>query len=523
MESGIYVTFLTAGEPPNRELPPVGPLDHVVMRQQVLLAERRSITQAEELGVSTDRWFEAELELQRAMGQEPSPAKRIDRRFAAWDGVYLRFVAFGEVYERDPVPELGPFAVVVVGAQSVDADGKRLAERADKSWTLTAACGSEFAGTRKTDIAFRTANSAYHQSVARVTAKPVLTASAPSSFAPDPPAAAPSHVNVPPPAAAPPPIFIEPQRHTAPPPPIFIEPQRAAAPPPPVFIEPEREAAPPPPVFVEQQRETPAPAVFIERQREAPVIYSPQAASSAPVPEQSEADRALLERLERDRMEESLRTRIQGEARRKVDVDESEGAGTQGFAARYRAQPAADATESVDDDGLQWGAALWRLRFLVIGVLVLLVGGYSFVAVRNAANPGPSGPTYVALAQKFSSARWDYTVNGVSRSTSAALAQPRGEYYVVRIAATNRGTENLQTSPGDFTLYDANGNEYRAESLNGGVYQTPENPRSPYPWPSAFPIGRTVTFTVVFDIPLGLPHGMLLGLFDLPNTRVKLD
>ena len=79
MEPGLYVTFFTKDEPASRELPPVGPLDNVVLRQHVLLAERRSVQQAQELGVAIDRWLEAELEIQRAMGAEPGGTRRTAR------------------------------------------------------------------------------------------------------------------------------------------------------------------------------------------------------------------------------------------------------------------------------------------------------------------------------------------------------------------------------------------------------------------------------------------------------------
>ena len=484
MESGIYVTFLNADEPANRELPPVGPLDHVVLRQHLLLAERRTITQAEELGVAIDRWLEAELELQRAMGQEPTPSKRTERRFVARDGVYLRFLAFGDVYEREPVPEVGPFAVVLVGPRGVEADGTMLATRVASdlaSWELTAASGDEFAGTHKSDLAFRTTNSAYHQSVARVTPKPILTASAPASFS--------SHAD-PTPAAQ----IAEPDARPTP-----TERRRE---PPEVYSPPPREVYSPP------ARES----------------FAPQPAATSEA-ELTAADRALIEKIERDRQDESLRARIQVEERRRLGVDDAQGENTTTFAMRYRAQPGADAVIPANDGGgLEWGAALWRTRFLIIGVLAVLVGGYYFFAVRTGGNPSVGGQvTYVNIAQKFSSSRWDYVVNGVQRVPSAGTATARGEYYLVRVAVTNRGTDSLQTSPADFTLYDVNGTDYRAEGLTAGPYQTSENPGSQYPWPSVFPISRTVTFTVIFDVPPGLPRGMLLGISDLPATRVKLD
>src|SRR5438132_12234725 len=169
MESGIYVTFFNRDEAHDRELPPVGPLDRVVLRHKQLVAERGMVQQAQELGVAIDRWLEAELELQRATGEEPGGTKRPDLRIAARDGVFVRFAVFGEARERDAVPETGPFAVVVVGPRTVEADGQLLASRAASdlaAWELTNGVSNDFAGLHKPDVAFRATSGAYHPSVA---------------------------------------------------------------------------------------------------------------------------------------------------------------------------------------------------------------------------------------------------------------------------------------------------------------------------------------------------------------------
>jgi hypothetical protein len=489
VETGIYVTFLDADEPASKELPPVGPLDHVVDRHKLLLAERRMITQAEELGVSIGRWLEAELELQRAMGQEPGGAKRAERRFIARDGVFLRFVVFGDQYERDPVPELGPFAVVHVSPRGVEADGTMLATRAPSelaSWVLTDACGDEFAGVHKSDIAFRSSNSAYHQSVARITPRPKLTAAAPASF------------------ADPEPITTE-------------------------------SASPTPADDVL----TPAPQSewtgFVDRPARQVEVYSPQQYTPQPVeeaePELTPADRALIERIERDRQDDTLRARIQDEERKRLGIDTAQpGEGTT-WAMRYRTQPgeaAVGGSEIVgaeEEGGREWGAALWRTRYVIIGVLLLVVAAYYGVVFVTGGAPSAGGGQiqYVGIAQKFSGPRWEYTINGTQSARVAGTSVARGQYYVVRLAVTNKGTEGLQISPNDFTLVDANGTEYRAEGLTSGPYQTSANTGSPFIWPQTFPVGRASTLSVVFDLATDPPRGMLLKISELPNTRVRLD
>src|SRR4029453_3187641 len=107
-------------------------------------------------------------------------------------------------------------------------------------------------------------------------------------------------------------------------------------------------------------------------------------------------------------------------------------------------------------------------------------------------------------------ARWDYVVNGVQKASTAGSARAHGEYYIVRIALTNKGSEGLRTPPADFTLVDANGNEYRAESAGSGPYQWEGNSGSPFIWTQSFPVGRAVTASIVFDVQPSLPRGMLL-------------
>lgn len=164
MEPGIYLTFFTRGERFDSELPPVGPLDHVVVRDRQVLAERKAVQHVEELGGGS-HWLEAELELQRAMGYEPGGARRPDLRIGAPGGVYLRFASFGGEAEHDPVPELGPYAVVVLGRTGVEADGEMLASRTGTKhqlWELTRHASIDLAGLVRPDIAFRSSSGTYH-------------------------------------------------------------------------------------------------------------------------------------------------------------------------------------------------------------------------------------------------------------------------------------------------------------------------------------------------------------------------
>ncbi len=195
---------------------------------------------------------------------------------------------------------------------------------------------------------------------------------------------------------------------------------------------------------------------------------------------------------------------------------------------RYRPKTAREEAGFVEGGGVQlsFGAALWRMRVAIIGLLLLAVGLYGFTAIRTGSVPTLGGQqefSTVGIGTKFSGTRWDWIVNSVQRVQDAGSSRAQGVYYVVRIGATNKGTDSAQLAPSAFTLVDANGVEHTASGLGSGAYQGPDNPGSPNIWPRTFPVGKTVTFGVVFEIDRSLPRGMQLALADLPSTRVKLD
>jgi len=201
VQPGLYLTFFSEGEAFDRELPPVGPLEHVVVRDRMLVADRKD-GENDPFGVG-GRWVEAERELRRATGQEPGGATRPDLRVGAPEGVYLRFVSFGEAAEHDAMPELGPYAVVVIGPRGVEADGDALATRTGSSqrqWELTGVGGSAFVGVIRPDIALRTRSTAYHPEIKpfRPGGPPVASASQPAAqVSPDRTAATPQSARPP--------------------------------------------------------------------------------------------------------------------------------------------------------------------------------------------------------------------------------------------------------------------------------------------------------------------------------------
>src|SRR5437773_2002805 len=297
MESGLYVTFFDRDEAHDRELPPVGPLDRVVLRHKQLVAERGTVQQAEDLGVGIDRWLEAELELQRANGEEPGGTKRPDLRIAAGGGVLVRFAVSGDARERDVVPETGPFAVIVIGPRTIEGDGQLLASRAASdlaAWELQSSVGNDFAGLHKPDVAFRATSGAYHQSIAPAPIARMPVIEAPRRAEP---------AFVPPPRIEP--AFTPPPRiETAPP--VNVEPPLTPS----VEREPLFKPAESEPLFKPRD----------ERPRAVPPPFTPRAEDVSAL---TASDLELIQRMERERAEDTLRARVQEEERRRLGVDET--------------------------------------------------------------------------------------------------------------------------------------------------------------------------------------------------------
>ena len=440
MQTGLFVTFFDPREPRDRELPPVGPLDHVVLRHgPQLIVERSGVHHGDETGVSVERWFEAELELERATGAEPGGVRRPNMRFTSRDGLFLRFVSYGDAQERHRLAELGPFSAVVVRPREIEVDGRVIATLAVAdfpTWALTPNAGDEFAGAYKPDVAIRAEGAKYH------------------------------------PSLGPAPAANEPQ------------PVRPAA-----------------------------PVVVPAARREETALAA--------------RDVELVQRLEREHSEDTLRARIFEENRQRSGANVvGEPAAwtthyrtpvTQATSARAAARTAAT------EEGFSIGEALWRWRFAIIGVLLVGMVTYAaYIAIRSAA-PASAQYTTVNLSQRFSGTRWDWVVNGVRRAPDSGGVRAQGVFYIVSVAATNKATEGAVLSPSEFTLIDANGVEHLASSTASGVYQGPGNPSSPHMWPSSFPVGRPVTLSLLFDVDPGLGRGNVLAIADAPNVRVKLE
>jgi len=175
-----------------------------------------------------------------------------------------------------------------------------------------------------------------------------------------------------------------------------------------------------------------------------------------------------------------------------------------------------------DPEQREWGGAAWRLRYFIIGALVVLIVVFSVPSIRSILNGGGPTADTVAVGTAVSSPEWTYNVGSVRRVARIGASQARGTYMVVQIAATNRGRAGAQLSPSNFTLTAASGEQYAAQPTTSGVYSSAVNPDSSYMWPIDFPVGRSVVVALIFEVNPSIT-GTQLVILDVPTTRVRLE
>jgi hypothetical protein len=504
----VHISFFEAGEAVDRELPAIGPLHGVLVRGDRLVVDHADVAIPDEPGIAVTRWLEGVVELQRATGETPGGRRRKSMRISAPDGLYLRFGSVGE--PAASLREVGPFTRVLIGPRTIEAGGEVLATRLSGEggmWTLTANADPNAVGAQRPDVGFRSASTPYHAWMGVGQATPAQHTPAPAA-----PAA--------PPAARPP----------APPPTL------AAPPPPPsqrVLKDSdldllERRAR--------RQKEDEARAEEHDRGRDAAADAraAANARYAAAVREEALLREAALRQAaaREDEVREAAADKKKGKRGRSVAQPKAASPRTKNpqretpareSVASRRIRRALESTgaEEVAAGGTNWLELAWRLRFAMLAVLVLGAGIYVFAAAQPRSATGqPQEHTY-NLGQKINGVRWDYVVNGIQREPLAGSIRARGIFVAVRVTLTNRGADGAQASPNDFAIVDAAGTRYSPESLQSGVYSSPDN-RSSFEWPTTYPPGRAVTTRVVFDLDTALT-GLQLVISELPGTKVKIE
>jgi hypothetical protein len=481
-ETGVYVQFFDDGESAEKSLPPLGPFELLIVRHNRIIGDREQVEHdAHDMTAhgSVERWLEAELELRRALGDEPGGARRNHMRIRAPRGdIIVRFYDYtGD--EPPKVPELGPFYALTVGKREVRADDKLLAIRStDMSpWTLTDQVRPGIAGINKADF-----------SVFSLSARdPVATIVTAPAVAPEAvPPLAPRAIAV---ASAP------------------IEPAAPAAPPVPIAA---LDVAPEIAADNGATGTEPAPRIeFTERRKIQREIYV-----ARPLPQDEKltpADVNLILRVDKLKQQELAQQLMVERLRREQRVDPEAALRTEAVASlpmrfqppvKERVAPVEVAQEADDDQESFAETAfglLWRLRIVIVTGLVLIALGAAYGYLRAQSSPlaGPRPLTFASVNQRIDSSDWGFMVQTADRFPSLGATPPtQGSYLTVHVIATRKNGDAPPLDPSQFVLIDSTGARLLAFGAATDVY----TPTSGLVWPTRYPIGTGVACILVYDV-----------------------
>lgn len=184
---GVYLAFDGGPDGSSAGDPGIGPYDEIVLRGARAVGERAGLGKVIALRSAAGSWRDAESSSAESDGLGGGRGNL--RVSAADDEVLVRFSA-DEVAGHTGVPELGPFAVVIIGTHDIRGDEDILAVRVSRisPWQLTDRAGASFQGALKEALAFVAAG----RSAAIRPREPSVTAELPPSGREAPAAAAPA-------------------------------------------------------------------------------------------------------------------------------------------------------------------------------------------------------------------------------------------------------------------------------------------------------------------------------------------
>jgi len=151
--TGVYLAFDGGPDASGPGGAGIGPYDEIVLRGARAVGERNGLGKVIALRSAAGSWRDAESS---SSGSDQVESGRGDLRISAADGAVLVRFAEDEVAGHAPVPDLGPFATVVVGTHYVQADEDTLAVRVSRisPWQLTDKAGSGWQGALKEGLVF---------------------------------------------------------------------------------------------------------------------------------------------------------------------------------------------------------------------------------------------------------------------------------------------------------------------------------------------------------------------------------
>jgi hypothetical protein len=151
--AGVYLAFDGGPDASGPDGLGIGPYDEIVLRGARAVGERGGLGKVIALRSSAGSWRDAETS---SAESDQAEAGRGELRISAGaDAVVVRF-SDDEVAGHAAVPDLGPYATIVVGTHEVRGDDDTLAVRVSRisPWQLTDSAGSGFQGATKDALVF---------------------------------------------------------------------------------------------------------------------------------------------------------------------------------------------------------------------------------------------------------------------------------------------------------------------------------------------------------------------------------
>lgn len=146
---GVYLAFNGGPDTSPSDRPGIGPYDEIVLRGARAVGERDGLSKVIALRSASGSWRDAETSSAESDHRVEDGRGELRMSGGSQD-VVVRF-SDDEVAGHAAMPDLGPFAVVVVGTHEVRGDEDTLAVRVSRvsPWQLTDKAGSGFQGAMK--------------------------------------------------------------------------------------------------------------------------------------------------------------------------------------------------------------------------------------------------------------------------------------------------------------------------------------------------------------------------------------